>query len=729
MIVLPVVVLAAFGLFSLRQDRLMAQHESADRAQLLADSLWPRIWSIVGDKNASGHPYSFEVDDRGTLIFPPPMEAVPAPLVFDETKMSERQAQLWSAARSKETNPEGLAEAIGLYGEFLALEPPVPFGSVATYSQGLLLLKQGRPDLAAERFHTILEKYPTARGETGMGLRPLAEFQILFASPSNAPVASSDSHLKVSNFLSSLLLQPNLLTGELIDRACERPVNTLTTGDCQEWRQLWDQQEVARQLYAAAFNAPSDIGSKSLLSVTNVLQLSHFRFQTPERLGPELKLDLEAQPEDALTWFALPQPARSNTFSFACVNKADLDQRLRSFLKEMKGVPAYFGIQLILAGEPIGERIRDRQVWREAGYFGRRGGGVKKEYLDAISTNLLAFANGPPTISGNDVLKLNIFLTSPSALYRQQGARSFWFGSMIGVSALAALAGLWASWRTFCRQQQLSELKSNFVSSVSHELRAPIASVRLLAESLERGKIQGEQKQLDYFRFIGRECRRLSSLIENVLDFSRMDQGRRLYEFEPTDVIRLVGQTVSVMENYAAEKQVGLQFNPPDHGSKISEATIMADGRALQQVLVNLIDNAIKHSQRGQQVIVGLEHCLHNEDSYSGAGNSSVPTWIEFWVEDQGPGIPAVEHEKIFDRFYRLGSELRRDTQGVGIGLSIVKHVVEAHHGQVVIRSQPGHGSRFVVQLPVSSGKDGPRNELMTKAQPPKAFKPREGNQ
>ena len=171
-------------------------------------------------------------------------------------------------------NPEGLAEAIGLYGQFLALEPPERFGSMATYSQGLLLLKQGRPDLAAERFHTILEKYPTATGETGMALRPLAEFQLLFASPSNAPVASSNAHLKVSNFLSSLLLQPNLLTGELLDRACEQPVNTLTTSDCQEWRQLWEQQEVSRQLYAAAFNAPSGIGGNSLLSVTNFLRSS-----------------------------------------------------------------------------------------------------------------------------------------------------------------------------------------------------------------------------------------------------------------------------------------------------------------------------------------------------------------------------------------------------------------------------------------------------------------------
>ena len=99
-------------------------------------------------------------------------------------------------------------------------------------------------------------------------------------------------------------------------------------------------------------------------------------------------------------------------------------------------------------------------------------------------------------------------------------------------------------------------MKSNFVSSVSHELRAPIASVRLMAEGLERGKIAGAEKQNEYFRFIVQECRRLSSLIENVLDFSRIEQGRKQYEMESTDLVALTEQTVKLMETYAAEREV-----------------------------------------------------------------------------------------------------------------------------------------------------------------------------
>src|SRR6185436_16910902 len=138
------------------------------------------------------------------------------------------------------------------------------------------------------------------------------------------------------------------------------------------------------------------------------------------------------------------------------------------------------------------------------------------------------------------------------------------------------------------------EMKSNFVSSVSHELRAPIASVRLMAESLDRGKIQEAQKQGEYFRFIVEECRRLSSLIENVLDFSRIEQGRKQYEFEPTDLAALTRETVRGMEPYAAEKGVRLNLE-----CGMQSAELIVDGRAIQQAIVNLIDNAIKHSANG----------------------------------------------------------------------------------------------------------------------------------
>ena len=311
-----------------------------------------------------------------------------------------------------------------------------------------------------------------------------------------------------------------------------------------------------------------------------------------------------------------------------------------------------------------------------------------------------------------------------------------WFGGLILLALSAACVGFAAAYSAFRRQARLNELKSNFVSSVSHELRAPIASVRLMAESLERGKAAEPAKQQQYFHFIVQECRRLSSLVENVLDFSRIEQGRKNYEFEPTDLSAMVRQTVALLEPLASERQVRLLLVAPEPGPGEGDLQLRADGKSLQQALVNLIDNALKHSPKGETVRVGMgregrgpgaEGRRKSEVRSSkyewgeGEGKDGVARTvvgeaiipdsvgrIRLWVEDRGPGIPAAEHRKIFERFYRLGSELRRESQGVGIGLSIVKHIVEAHGGRIEVRSEPGQGSRFTIELPAN---DGPWNE------------------
>ena len=300
------------------------------------------------------------------------------------------------------------------------------------------------------------------------------------------------------------------------------------------------------------------------------------------------------------------------------------------------------------------------------------------------------FPRKNPPVSGKQIASardgavgVTAFLTDTEKLYRPFHRQTTWFIGIIAASAITAFIGLWVTRRAFLKQQAINRMKSNFVSSVSHELRAPIASIRLLAERLRSGKVEEKAKRGEYFGFIEQESRRLATLVENVLDFSRIEDGRKTYRFEETDIEQLATETVQLMMPHASEKKITIvtDFHPPEKDPSI-------DPMEIQQALINLIDNAIKYSPEAESITVGL--------------SNDPPEKFQLWVQDQGPGIEHDEQQKIFQRFYRIGSELERETQGVGIGLAIVRHTAEAHGGAIIVKSAPGKGSRFTLELPVA---------------------------
>jgi signal transduction histidine kinase len=420
---------------------------------------------------------------------------------------------------------------------------------------------------------------------------------------------------------------------EALDKMCRRWVSQPTrltatllrraeslAAHNSRWSQLFAQHERARDYYAAL----------------------------RENMGGTFSLHGEQ-------FFSFLQPADDGLWIVG-ISRDDLG-RLITHVVADHPPPAHFGVAISFGEERLFESS-DQQA-----------------PLATLSAPLLGYRGESPLVA-------RVFLTEPDRFFAKQRARTARFGALITVSAGAVFAGFITAWRAFRRQEQLSELKTNFVSSVSHELRAPIASVRLMAEELENGSPPTREKLREYHHFIGQECRRLSALIENVLDFSRREQGREEFLFTSTDMRALFDETVSVMEIYAAEKEVLLEKEV-----RGNVRAMVADGRALQRVLINLLDNAIKHSPRGGTVVAELEFANR---------------LILFCVEDNGPGIPPSQHEQIFERFYRIGSELRRETPGVGLGLSIVKRIVEVHGGRVEVRSEMGKGSRFTVELPVA---------------------------
>jgi len=248
--------------------------------------------------------------------------------------------------------------------------------------------------------------------------------------------------------------------------------------------------------------------------------------------------------------------------------------------------------------------------------------------------------------------------------------------------SLALAGGIALTYRNITKEMALARLKSDFVSNVSHELRTPLSLIRLYAETLEMGRLTSPEKYQEYYRIIRKESERLTGLINNILDFSRIEAGRKEYDFRETDMCELVHNT---LDSYRYQlEQSGFQFE-----EKIDEVPpLRVDREAMARSLLNLVNNALKYSQDRKFIGVNL---------YRDNGS------VKLEVVDQGIGIPHQEHQKIFEKFYRVGDPLVHNTKGSGLGLSLVRHIVEAHGGEVAVDSTPGQGSKFTIVLPVKA--------------------------
>ena len=257
----------------------------------------------------------------------------------------------------------------------------------------------------------------------------------------------------------------------------------------------------------------------------------------------------------------------------------------------------------------------------------------------------------------------------------------------IGLSAALAtvlLGGLLLALRTASREMKLSQMKNEFVSNVSHELRTPLASIRVFAEFLRLGRFDGPEKAREYGDYIETESRRLTQLINNILDFASIDSGRKTYRFVRCDVREVVCETLKTFE--IRLRQDG--FNVIVEGADTHLPPARIDAGAIAQSLSNLLDNAVKYSNGNKDITVSLRR--------DGG-------FIVISVRDQGVGIARDEQRKIFDRFHRVSTGLVHDVKGSGLGLSIVRHIVEAHRGKVTVESRPGEGSTFSLHLPIDS--------------------------
>jgi two-component system phosphate regulon sensor histidine kinase PhoR len=235
------------------------------------------------------------------------------------------------------------------------------------------------------------------------------------------------------------------------------------------------------------------------------------------------------------------------------------------------------------------------------------------------------------------------------------------------------------------RERRMSALKSDFVANVSHELKTPLALVRMFGEMLQSGRVKDDAKRQEYLDIIVGESERLSALIENVLDFAKVERGRQAYDFAEGDVGEAVTRAVNVYR-YRAEREgveLAVEVEPGMPRARI-------DDRAIQLAVINLIDNALKYAPGSDVVTVRATR-----------ENGSLVVR----VVDRGPGVPAEERARIFERFVRGSSATRaagsgKPVRGSGIGLALVKHIAESHGGKAWVEAAGGVGASFAISIP-----------------------------
>ncbi len=257
----------------------------------------------------------------------------------------------------------------------------------------------------------------------------------------------------------------------------------------------------------------------------------------------------------------------------------------------------------------------------------------------------------------------------------------------IGGSITVILTGLVFLALAMRRERRANELKSEFISNVSHELKTPLSIISMFGEMLANGRTKGPEQATEYANVIWRESVRLGRLIDNVLDFAKIERGKGVYEFAETDVAEIVERAVDLVGRRLTTAEMSIKVDiEPDLPQ------VELDGNAFTLAVMNLIDNAIKYAADGKRIELSLSRGKVGKDD---------DERIILRVRDFGPGIDPEEIEQIFERFYRAKAVRLKPIRGSGIGLALVRHIARAHGGDVTVTSELGKGSTFQLWLPI----------------------------
>jgi signal transduction histidine kinase len=259
------------------------------------------------------------------------------------------------------------------------------------------------------------------------------------------------------------------------------------------------------------------------------------------------------------------------------------------------------------------------------------------------------------------------------------GLRQQAFPYSMSLLVLVTVLGSVFVYRAMSHEARLARLRNDFVAAVSHEFRSPLSSILALVERLEASRIHDPEKLSQYHQLIGKDARRLSTLVTRLLDFAQIEEGKTVYSLERIDLVAAAREAIESCGHAARPDRISLL------GAEAAPLWVRADRTALHHSIQNVIENAMKYSPPEAPI---------------GVRCGSVNGFHVVEVVDRGVGIPSAERGRIFEKFYRGRQASELNVQGVGIGLALVKHVIESHGGSITVNSEPGEGSRFSLRLP-----------------------------
>jgi two-component system phosphate regulon sensor histidine kinase PhoR len=303
------------------------------------------------------------------------------------------------------------------------------------------------------------------------------------------------------------------------------------------------------------------------------------------------------------------------------------------------------------------------------------------------------------TAQGRGFRRIGILLvwlvTVPTALLLVVGSLMLIFSEtnlniLFGIFVLSLVAfsvtGVVLSLVYLRREANLSKLQMDFVSKVSHELKTPLTSIRMFVDMLQMKRVSSPAELEQCIAVLQKETTRLNERIDRLLDWGRMEAGRRVYDLHVESVDTIVAEAAAVFDASTVGRGVALELAVAS-----GLPLVMADRAAMEDALVNLLTNAYKYTGDTKQI---------------GIGARADEKFVYLWVRDNGIGIPRGEQRRVFEKFYRVDERLSRAIEGSGLGLAIVRHIVLAHHGRIDIDSEPGKGSTFTIALPHASARD-----------------------